>query len=65
MIEPFGTIDVENINTGYFSINMDAVEIKIYAAIGNSKVFNMDIKLAVVIFFNDGKEIARKVILLD
>ena len=58
--EFYGKVDVKNLNTNYFSLDLSTEEIKIYSAIVNSKAFKMDIKLAVAIFFKDGKEVARK-----
>ena len=55
-----GNIDVKNLDTDYFSLDLETEEIKIYSAVVNSKAFKMDIKLAVAIFLKDGKEIARK-----
>ena len=47
-----------NLDTNYFSLDLATEEIKIYSAVVNFKVFKMDIKLAVAVFFKDGKEIA-------
>ena len=55
-----GKVDVKNLDTNYFSIDLATEEIKIYSAVVNSKAFKRDTKLAVTIFFKDGKEIARK-----
>jgi hypothetical protein len=55
-----GKVDVKNLNTNYFSLDLSTEEIKIYSAVVYSKAFKRDIKLAVAIFFKDGKEIARK-----
>jgi len=55
-----GKVDVKNLDTNYFSLDLSTEEIKIYSAVVNSKAFKMDIKLAVAIFFKDGKEVARK-----
>jgi hypothetical protein len=55
-----GKVDVKNLDTDYFSLDLSTEEIKIYSAVVNSKAFKRDIKLAVAIFYKDGKEIARK-----
>ncbi len=55
-----GIVDVKNLDTDYFSLDFASDDIKIYSAVVFSKAFKMDIKLAVAIFFKDGKEIARK-----
>lgn len=55
-----GIVDVKSLDTSYFSLDFLSEDIKIYSAVVYSKAFKMDIKLAVAIFFNDGKEIARK-----
>jgi hypothetical protein len=51
---------IKNLDTDYFSLDLSTEEIKIYSAVVNSKAFKRDIKLAVAIFYKDGKEIARK-----
>jgi hypothetical protein len=55
-----GKVDVKNLDTNYFSLDLLIEDIKIYSAVVYSKAFKRDIKLAVAIFFKDGKEIARK-----
>ena len=55
-----GKVDVKNLDTSYFSLDLSTEEIKIYSAVVNSKAFKRDIMLAVALFFKDGKEIARK-----
>jgi hypothetical protein len=55
-----GKVDVKNLDTNYFSLDLSTEEIKIYSAVVYSKAFKRDIKLAVAIFYKDGKEIARK-----
>ena len=55
-----GKIDVKNLDTNYFSLDLSTKEIIIYSAVVNSKAFKRDIKLAIAVFFKDGKEIARK-----
>jgi hypothetical protein len=55
-----GKVDVKNLDPNYFSLDLSTEEIKIYSAVVNSKAFKRDIKLAVAIFYKDGKEIARK-----
>jgi hypothetical protein len=55
-----GKVDVKNLDTNYFSLDLSTEEIKIYSAVVYSKAFKRDIKLAVAIFYKDGKVIARK-----
>lgn len=55
-----GKVDVENIDTNYFTLDLSAEGIEIYSAVVYSKAFKRDIKLAIAIFSKDGKEIARK-----
>jgi hypothetical protein len=55
-----GKVDVKNIGTDYLSLDLCTGEIKIYSAVVYSGAFKRDIKLAVAIFFKDGKEVARK-----
>jgi hypothetical protein len=55
-----GKVDVKNLDTNYFSLDLSTEEIKIYSAVVYSKAFKRDIKLAVAVFLKDGKEIARK-----
>ena len=53
-------VDVKNIDTNYFSLDLHTDEIEIYSAVVYSKAFKRDIKLAIAIFYKNGKEIARK-----
>jgi len=55
-----GKVDVKNLDTSYFSLDLSTEDIKIYSAVVNSKAFKRDIKLAVAVFYKDGKQIARK-----
>jgi hypothetical protein len=55
-----GKVDVKNLDTNYFSLDLSTEDIKIYSAVVNSKAFKRDIKLAVAVFYKDGKQIARK-----
>jgi hypothetical protein len=55
-----GNVDVKNLDTSYFSLDLVNDDIKIYSAIVYSKAFKRDIKLAVAIFYKDGKEVTRK-----
>jgi len=55
-----GKVDVKDLDTNYFSLDLVTEELRIYSAVVNSKAFKMDIKLAVAVFFKDGKEIVRK-----
>jgi IS4 transposase len=55
-----GIVDIKNLDTNYFSLELSSGDIEIYSAVVFSKAFKMDIKLAVAIFFKDEKELARK-----
>jgi hypothetical protein len=55
-----GKVDVKNLDTNYFSIDLCNEDIQIYSAVVYSQAFKRDIKLAVAIFYKNGKEIARK-----
>jgi hypothetical protein len=55
-----GKVDVKNIDINYFSLDLQTDEIEIYSAVVYSKAFKRDIKLAIAIFYKDGKEVARK-----
>ncbi len=55
-----GKVDVKNIDASYFSLDLQNDEIEIYSAVVYSKAFKRDIKLAIAIFYKDGKEVARK-----
>lgn len=55
-----GKVDVKNLDTNYFSLDHLSDDMKIYSAIVYSKAFKRDIKLAVAIFYKDGKEVTRK-----
>lgn len=55
-----GKVDVKNIDINYFSLDLVTSEIQIYSAVVYSKAFKREIKLAVTIFYTDGKEMARK-----
>jgi hypothetical protein len=55
-----GKVDVKNLDLNYFSLDLFSDDIKIYSSIVYSKAFKRDIKLAVAIFYKDGKEITRK-----
>jgi hypothetical protein len=55
-----GKVDVKNLDTTYFSLDLFSVDLKIYSAVVYSKAFKRDIKLAVAVFFKDGKEVTRK-----
>ena len=55
-----GKVDVKNIDTNYFSLDLQTDEIEIYSAVVYSKAFKRDIKLAIAIFYKDAKEVARK-----
>lgn len=55
-----GRVDVKNLDLDYFCLDLVTKDIQIYSAVVHSKAFKRGIKLAVAIFFKDGKEIARK-----
>jgi hypothetical protein len=55
-----GRVDPKNPDLKYFNTDLINEDIAIYSAVVYSKAFKRDIKLAIAIFFNDGKEIARK-----
>ena len=55
-----GLVDVYNFNPNQFSLDLSTEEITIYSLVVYSKAFKMDIKLAIAIFYKDGREIARK-----
>ncbi len=55
-----GRIDFKNLDLSYFSTSTHSPEMIIHGAIVYSKAFKRDIKLAVAIFFKEGKEISRK-----
>ena len=55
-----GLVNVYNFNPNQFSLDLSTQEITIYSLVVYSKAFKMDIKLAIAIFYKDGREIARK-----
>ena len=55
-----GRVDIKNLDPNYFSLDLSTEDIKIYSAVVYSKAFKRDIKLAVAVFYRDGKEAARK-----
>ena len=55
-----GRININEPNTNYFNKQICNQDLTIYSAVVHSKAFNRDIKLAIAVFFKDGKEIARK-----
>lgn len=55
-----GKVDVKNINTNYFSLDIQTDEIIIYSAVVYCNAFKRDIKLAIAIFLKEGEEISRK-----
>jgi hypothetical protein len=55
-----GKVNAYNFNMNYFTENFSDKEMKIYSAIVSCKAFKRDIKLAVAIFYKDGKEVTRK-----
>jgi len=55
-----GRVDVKNLDSSYFHLDLFNDDIQIYSAIVYSKAFKRDIKLAVAIFYKNGKEVTRK-----
>jgi hypothetical protein len=55
-----GKVDVKNLDTNYFTLDLSVEGIEIYSAVVYSKAFKRDIKLAIAIFAKEGKEITRK-----
>ena len=55
-----GLVDAYNFNPNRFSLDFSNEEITIYSLVVYSKAFKMDIKLAIAIFYKDGRETARK-----
>lgn len=55
-----GLVNVYNFNPNQFSLDLSTEEITIYSLVVYSKAFKMDIKLAIAIFYKDGREMARK-----
>lgn len=52
-----GKVNAYNFNMNYFNENISNKEMKIYSAKVYCKAFKRDIKLAVAIFYKDGKEV--------
>jgi len=59
-----GKVDVNNLDTNYFFLILFSKEIKIYSAVVCSRSLKRDIKLAVTVFFKDGKKVTRKLYFL-
>lgn len=55
-----GRVNPDEPDTNYFEKQICDEGLTIYSAVVHSKAFNRDIKLAIAVFFKDGKEIARK-----
>lgn len=55
-----GKVNIKNLDTNYFSLDLSTGDIEIFSAVVYSKAFKRDIKLAVAVFYKDGKEIVRK-----
>ncbi len=45
-----GIVDVNNLDAGYFSLDLETEDVKIYSAVVYAKAFRRDIKLAIAIF---------------
>jgi hypothetical protein len=54
-----GLVDVNDFNPNRFSLDLSNEQITIYSIVVYSQAFKMDIKLAIAIFYKDGKETAR------
>ena len=57
-----GKVDKNALNMNYFVEDYSSNEIKIFSATVYCKAFKRDIKLAVAIFYKEGKEIAENCI---
>lgn len=55
-----GRVNVNNPDTSYFEQEICNEELTIYTAQVYSKAFNREIKLAIAVFYKDGREVARK-----
>ena len=55
-----GKLDKNALNMSYFVEDYSSNEMKIFSATVYCKAFKRDIKLAVAIFYKDGKEVTRK-----
>lgn len=55
-----GWVNVDEPDTNYFEKQICNQELTIYSAVVHSKAFIRDNKLAIAVFFKDGKEIACK-----
>ena len=55
-----GLVDIYNFNPNQFSLDLSSEEITIYSSVVYSKALKMDIKLAIAIFYHEGRETARK-----
>ncbi len=55
-----GRVDPKKPDLKHFNLDLSNEEIKIYSTVIYCKAFKMDIKLAIAVFFKDGKEVARK-----
>jgi hypothetical protein len=55
-----GRIIVNDLDTKYFDKEVYNDDLTIYSALVYSQAFKRDIKLAVAVFFKEGKEVARK-----
>ncbi|PKP51498.1 MAG: hypothetical protein CVT92_12615 [Bacteroidetes bacterium HGW-Bacteroidetes-1] len=50
-----GRVNIDEPDTNYFNKQICIQELTIYSAVVHSKAFNRDIKLAIAVFFKDGK----------
>ncbi len=56
----YGRVNMSEPNTNYFDKEICNEDLTIYTAVVYSKAFGRDIKLAIAVFFKDGREITRK-----
>lgn len=55
-----GRVNIKNPDTSYFEQEICNEELTIYTAAVYSKAFNREIKLAIAVFYKEGREVARK-----
>jgi len=55
-----GKIDAKNIDLEYFTLDSSIDDMKIYSAVVYCKAFKRDVKLAIAVFYKEGKEVTRK-----
>jgi len=55
-----GIVNINNPDTSYFEKEVCNEELTIYSAVVYSKAFNREVKLAIAVFYKDGREVAPK-----